>query len=115
MDTRIPFLLEAVFQYCLMNMSQVIPARLTLTKPLQLLLVCVLFPYFIIGFTVIIGAFLLLDLTMNSGVLEAKKLDNLMKSPVIHHISSSMAGVMIIRGFGKEGVFKSRCTLFFPE
>jgi len=95
MDTRIPFLLEAVFQYSLMNISQV-------------LLVCVLFPYFIIGFTVIIGAFFLLDLTMNSGVLEAKKLDNLMKSPVIHHISSSMAGVMIIRGFGKEGVFKSR-------
>ena len=108
-DTRIPFLLEAVFQYSLMCISQVMTASYAFTKPLQVLLVCVLYPYFIIGFIVIIGAFFLLDLTMNSGVLEAKKLDNMMKSPVIHHISSSMAGVIIIRGFGKEEVFKSRC------
>ena len=69
---------------------------------------CVLYPYFLIGFVVIAVLFILLDLTMNSGVLESKKIDNLMKSPVIHHISSSMAGVMIIRGFGKEDVFKAR-------
>ena len=71
-------------------------------------MVCVLFPYFLIGFAFILMAFVLLDFTMNSGVLEAKKLDNIMKSPVIHHISSSMAGVVVIRGFGKEEIFKAR-------
>ena len=75
------------------------------------MLVCVLYPYFAIGFIVIAILFVLLDLTMNSGVHESKKLDNLMKSPVIHHISSSMSGVNIIRGFAKEDVFKRRFVL----
>ena len=57
---------------------------------------------------VIAAVFIMLDRTMNSGVLEAKKLDNMMKTPVIHHVSSSMAGVTIIRGFNKEEVFKAR-------
>merc|ERR1719237_661266 len=80
MDTRIPFLLEAVAQYSLMNISQIV-----------------------------------LDFTMNSGILEAKKLDNIMKSPVIHHISSSMAGVVVIRGFGKEEVFKERFNTYLNK
>ena len=67
-----------------------------------------LYPYFAVGFFFIAIGFVLLDLMMNSGVLESKKLDNLLKSPVIHHISSSMAGVNIIRGFAKEDVFKGR-------
>lgn len=108
-DTRIPFLLEAVAQYSLMNISQVIDhPRSVFRKLPQIILVCVLFPYFLIGFAFILMAFVLLDFTMNSGVLEAKKLDNIMKSPVIHHISSSMAGVVVIRGFGKEEIFKER-------
>jgi len=69
---------------------------------------CVIFPYFLVGFVIIFLLFLLLDFTMNSGILEAKKLDNMLKSPVIHHITSSMSGVTIIRGFGKEEVFKAR-------
>ena len=52
---------------------------------------------------------------MNSGILEAKKLDNIMKSPVIHHISSSMAGVVVIRGFGKEEVFKERFNTYLNK
>jgi ABC-type multidrug transport system fused ATPase/permease subunit len=75
---------------------------------LQITLVCVLYPYFLIAFVVIGFFFVLLDFTMNAGILETKKLDNIMKSPVIHHISSSMAGVTIIRGFGKEAEFKAR-------
>ena len=61
---------------------------------------------------VIAGLFVLLDFTMNSGVLESKKLDNIMKSAVIHHISSSMSGVNIIRGYSKEDVFKKRFVSF---
>ena len=52
---------------------------------------------------------------MNSGILEAKKLDNIMKSPVIHHISSSMAGVVVIRGFGKEEGFKERFNTYLNK
>jgi hypothetical protein len=37
------------------------------------------------------------DVAGLQGVLETKKLDNKLKSPVIHHITSSMTGVNIIR------------------
>merc|ERR1712106_597043 len=99
LDTRVPFLTEVVIQFSMMIGSQA-------------LLVCFLYPYFAIEFFFIAIAFIILDLMMNSGVLEAKKLDNLMKSPVIHHISSSMTGVNIIRGFAKEEVFKRRFNTY---
>ena len=94
-DVQIPQMLEmfGTFSQVLLSMA---------------LLVCFLYPIFMIGFAVIFILFLFLDYTMNSGILETKKLDNMMKSPVIHHITSTMAGVTIIRGFGKEEVFKAR-------
>ena len=94
-DTRIPFYSEVVSQYSLLIITQVV-------------LVCVLYPYFAIGFLVVALLVALLDMTMNGGVRESKKLDNQMKAPVIHHISSSMAGVNIIRGYSMEEVFKAR-------
>merc|ERR1719430_1514213 len=81
----------------------------------QVLLVCVLYPYFAIGFFFVAISFIIIDLMMNSGVLESKKLDNLMKSPVIHHITSSMAGGNIIRGFAKEEVFKQRFNIYLNK
>ena len=49
-----------------------------------------------------------LDYTLTSGVKETKRLDNQLKAPVVHHITSSMAGIVTIRGFSKEYVFKER-------
>lgn len=76
---------------------------------------CVLYPYFIIGFVFVIACFILLDIIMNRGVLETKKLDNLMKSSVIHHVTSSMDGIYIIRGYQKERVFENRFKTFLNE
>ena len=45
---------------------------------------------------------------MNSGVQETKKLDNQLKAPVRHHISSSVSGIVTIRSFRKQEVFKKR-------
>ena len=36
---------------------------------------------------------------------ELTRLDSITKSPVIHHFSESIAGVMTIRAFGKQGSF----------
>ena len=74
----------------------------------QVLIVCFLYPYFTIPFVFIFGLVLLLDTAMNSGVYECKKLDNQLKAPVLHHISSSRDGLVIIRSFGKQNVFKKR-------
>ena len=71
-------------------------------------IVCFLYPYFTIAFIIIFGFFLLLDNALNIGVYQCKKLDNQLKAPVLHHITSTMAGLVIIRGFGKQRVFKER-------
>ena len=113
MDTKIPYYTETCIQYSLLLLSQVRkhhPSYQSLVFP-QIVLVCVLYPYFAVGFFFIAIGFGFMDQMMTRGVLESKKLDNLMKSPVLHHISSTMAGVTIIRGFEKEDVFKRRSVL----
>lgn len=74
----------------------------------QVVIVCFLYPYFTIAFIIIFALVILLDTVMNTGVYQCKKLDNQLKAPVLHHISSSMAGLVSIRGFGKQTVFKKR-------
>ena len=71
-------------------------------------IICFLYPYFTIAFIIVLGFVILLDMAMNSGVHQTKKLDNQMKAPVLHHISSSVAGIVTIRGFQKQEVFKRR-------
>ena len=71
-------------------------------------IVCFFYPYFAVGFVFLLGLLVLVDMTMNSGVQETKKLDNQLKAPVLHHISSSVAGIVTIRGFRKQEVFKKR-------
>ena len=78
----------------------------------KVLIVCFLYPWFTIAFIIIFGLVILLDTAMNSGVYHCKRLDNQLKAPVLHHISSSMAGLVIIRGFAKQTVFKKRWELY---
>ena len=99
MDTQIPFFMEAVGQYSLLIFANVA-------------MVCFLYPWFTIAFIFIFGLVILLDTAMNSGVYHCKRLDNQLKAPVLHHISSSMAGLVIIRGFAKQTVFKKRWELY---
>ena len=94
-DVRMPFFTEFVTQsifFCLTQIS----------------IVCVVYPFFLIPFLFIVVLFVSLDIIMNVGILETKKLENQTKSPVLHHLTSSMAGIHVIRGFGKQGVFQRR-------
>jgi len=95
MDTKIPFHVEACGQYLFLTLSQV-------------LMICFFYPWFTFPFLIIIACVVGLDWTMQSGVKETKRLDNQLKAPVIHHITSSMSGIITIRGFQKEEVFKKQ-------
>ena len=79
-----------------------------MSTTVKVVTVCFLYPYFTFAFIVILALTVLLDMIMNTGVHQTKKLDNQMKAPVLHHISSSMAGIVTIRGFRKQEVFKRR-------
>ncbi|TRY70687.1 hypothetical protein TCAL_10025 [Tigriopus californicus] len=95
LDVRMPFFTEFVCQAILFCVTQIS-------------VVCFVYPYFLPPFALIILVFVLLDVIMNRGILETKKLENVTKSPVIHHLSSSMAGISIIRGYQKQAVFQKK-------
>ena len=95
MDTKIPFHVEGVGQYLLLTVCSVF-------------MTCIFYPAFTIPFVIIMVIIIGLDITMIGGVKETKRLDNQMKAPVIHHITSSMAGIVTIRGFRKQPVFLDR-------
>lgn len=56
-----------------------------------------------------------LDVWLNVGLRETKKLDNLLKSPVLNHISSTMAGLSVIRTFGRQKIFLERYFCSFER
>jgi len=61
------------------------------------------------------GLFVFLDIWLNVGLRETKKLDNLLKSPVLNHISSTMAGLSVIRTFGRQKIFLERYLYNFER
>ena len=119
-DTKIPLMVEAVTQYGFLILMQVLPNNYY--KSLffhisiyclklcifQMLVGCFYDPYFTIPCAVIFVCVFLMDYTMSNGVRETKRLDNEKKAPVIHHITSSMAGIVTIRGFQREKIFMQR-------
>ena len=83
-DVRMPFFSEFVMQSIMFCATQMI-------------VVCFVFPWFTLPLIIMLAIFITLDVFMNEGVRQTKKLDNKSKSPVLHHLSSGMAGISIIR------------------
>ncbi|XP_033609843.1 multidrug resistance-associated protein 5 isoform X2 [Cryptotermes secundus] len=95
LDVRVPFFFEFVWQGLMFVIT-------------QMLLVCVIFPVFSAAMIVATALFMFLDVWLNVGLRETKKLDNLLKSPVLNHMSSTMAGLSVIRTFGRQKIFLER-------
>ncbi|KAJ4445532.1 hypothetical protein ANN_12212 [Periplaneta americana] len=95
LDVRVPFFFEFVCQGLMFVIT-------------QMLLVCVIFPIFSAAMIVATALFMLLDVWLNVGLRETKRLDNLLKSPVLNHISSTMAGLSVIRTYGRQKIFLER-------
>jgi ATP-binding cassette subfamily C (CFTR/MRP) protein 1 len=94
-DVRMPFFSEFIFQAFFFCASQMI-------------VVCVIFPFFAIPLAAILCVFFGLDIFLNEGVRQTKKLENRANSPVLHHLSSAMAGIAIIRGYQRQSLFQKR-------
>lgn len=99
-DVRVPFNAEFVCQAFLFCITQIA-------------VVCWVFPWFLVPLTFIAAIFTVLDILMNRGVLEARKLENVTKSSVLHHLSSAMAGICVIRGYRRQHVFQRRYAFLF--
>ncbi|ODM91895.1 Multidrug resistance-associated protein 5, partial [Orchesella cincta] len=95
LDARMPFFVEFVVQSGLFVIA-------------NFLVVCFVYPIFSVGLLVIFAVMIFLDVWLNYGVRETKRLEVVLKTPVIHHLQSSMGGLSIIRTFSRQDNFKIR-------
>ena len=94
-DVRMPYYTEFVVQALFLCLSQIF-------------VVCLVYPMFIFIAFGIVGIFIFFDVYMNRGVLEARKLENKSKSPVLTDITSIIPGISVIRGFERQSVFQDK-------
>ncbi|XP_050696667.1 ATP-binding cassette sub-family C member 5-like isoform X1 [Eriocheir sinensis] len=102
LDVRVPFFLEFLLQGLLFVAGQII-------------LVCFIYVWFIIPLVFISVLFLVVDIFLNAGVRELKRLDNTLKSPITQHIGSSISGLSVIRTFDKEKLFTHRMYKYLDK
>lgn len=95
MDIRIPFFLEMVVQSLLAIV-------------LQLLISVFVYKVFLAVLGAAAVIYLLLDHWLNVGVREVKKLDNVARSSVVVHLSTTLQGVSVIRVFDCHKSFTTK-------
>ncbi|CAL8122454.1 unnamed protein product [Orchesella dallaii] len=95
LDARMPFFVEFVVQSGLFVIA-------------SFLVVCFVYPVFSAALLCILAVMIFLDVWLNYGVRETKRLEIILKTPVIHHLQSSMGGLSIIRTFSRQDNFKIR-------
>ncbi|XP_037092830.1 multidrug resistance-associated protein 5-like [Pollicipes pollicipes] len=95
LDNKIPMLFEFLLQGGAMILS-------------QFLIPTASFPEYIVLVIVVLALYFFLGRGLISGIRETKHVENLMRSPVVHHITSTVAGLPVIRTFGREEVFTQR-------
>ncbi|KAK3910281.1 Multidrug resistance-associated protein 5 [Frankliniella fusca] len=91
LDVRIPYYLEYVGQGMITCIGQMI-------------MVCIMYPLFSVVLVVAIGIFSFLEVWLNRGLQQSKSLDSIRKAPVLSHLSSTMAGLNVIRTYGRQDV-----------
>lgn len=91
LDVRIPYYLEYVGQGMITCIGQMI-------------MVCIMYPMFSAVLVVAIAIFSFLEVWLNRGLQQNKSLDSIRKAPVLSHLSSTMAGLNVIRTYGRQDV-----------
>ncbi|XP_064460620.1 ATP-binding cassette sub-family C member 5-like [Ornithodoros turicata] len=94
-DIRVPFFMEMVLQSLLAVF-------------LQLLISVFVYQLFFVVLAVIIALYVLLDHWLNVGVREVKRLDNVARSSVIVHLTTTLQGVSVIRVFECQKWFTNK-------
>lgn len=75
---------------------------------MQLLLIGVLYPWYILGLLLILGAFAIFDSVFSSGVKEIKRIENLLRPPLLIHMSTTVQGLDIIKTYDKQTAFSEK-------
>lgn len=95
LDAAIPYTLDFVLQS-------------TFLMIFQFLLVGILYPWYFLGLIIIFGILIAFDIYLNGGVCETKRMENLLRPPLLGHISATLQGLDIIRCYEKKNMFSER-------
>ncbi|KAF0311378.1 Multidrug resistance-associated protein 5 [Amphibalanus amphitrite] len=94
-DNRIPEFFEFIGQRFLIVLT-------------QLMVPMIAYPYFALIVGVIFVLYAVMWRSLVAGVRSTKQVENVARSPLLHHLSSTVGGLAVIRAYGKENMMIER-------
>ncbi|XP_063866904.1 ATP-binding cassette sub-family C member 5-like isoform X1 [Scylla paramamosain] len=101
-DVRVPMTLEMFIQNIFLIAS-------------ALLFVCLVFPYFLPILAVLAIIMMFIRNVFRVGIRDFKRLENVSRSPLYSHISTTVNGLATIHAYGKQSLFSKKFSVFFDE
>ncbi|GAB6032452.1 Multidrug resistance-associated protein 5 [Chamberlinius hualienensis] len=95
LDVQIPFVTE----FCTQSLLMI---------AFQLILIGYYFPWYIIGLVVAMIIYFIFDALLNGGVRATKRVDNLLRPPLLIHMSTTVQGIPVIRCYEKQKTMAQR-------
>nr|XP_053629471.1 ATP-binding cassette sub-family C member 12-like [Cherax quadricarinatus] len=94
-DVRVPINLENLLQ----NMCLIVSS---------LVFVCLVFPHFLPFLVLLACIFLYIRNIFRIGIRDFKRLENISRSPLYSHISTTLNGLASINAYGKQKMFTQK-------
>ncbi|XP_066942829.1 ATP-binding cassette sub-family C member 5-like isoform X2 [Macrobrachium rosenbergii] len=101
-DVRLPMTLETFVQNIWLIMS-------------SLVFVCMVFPHFLPILVVLAIMFAFIRKVFRIGIRDFKRMENVSRSPVYSHVSTTVNGLATINAYGKQEMFTKKFMLLFDE
>ncbi|XP_064100115.1 ATP-binding cassette sub-family C member 5-like isoform X4 [Macrobrachium nipponense] len=101
-DVRLPMTLETFVQNIWLIMS-------------SLVFVCMVFPHFLPILVVLAIMFAFIRKVFRVGIRDFKRMENVSRSPVYSHVSTTVNGLATINAYGKQAMFTRKFMLLFDE
>ncbi|KAK8748457.1 hypothetical protein OTU49_016157, partial [Cherax quadricarinatus] len=101
-DVRVPINLENLLQ----NMCLIVSS---------LVFVCLVFPHFLPFLVLLACIFLYIRNIFRIGIRDFKRLENISRSPLYSHISTTLNGLASINAYGKQKMFTQKFMMLFDE
>ncbi|XP_042240635.1 multidrug resistance-associated protein 5-like isoform X3 [Homarus americanus] len=101
-DVRVPMTVETFLQnICLIASS--------------LIFVCLVFPHFLPILLLLAILFLYIRKVFRIGIRDFKRLENVSRSPMFSHVSTTVNGLATINAYGKQEMFTKKFMVLFDE
>ncbi|XP_042864040.1 multidrug resistance-associated protein 5-like isoform X6 [Penaeus japonicus] len=101
-DVRVPMTMETFLQNIWLIAS-------------SLVFVCLVFPHFLPFLVVLAILFLFIRSIFRIGIRDFKRMENVSRSPMYSHVSTTVNGLATINAYGKQEMFTKKFMVLFDE